>query len=103
MIDEAVFIEKAFRNHFDKRDRLVIYGLGKNTKVIVENCKYFEIYNRENWRFVINPDGMQNILGKTYVVALSFEVQLTNMEEPVILTSDLYSGKVEYVIDEKDK
>lgn len=25
------------------------------------------------------------------------------MEEPVILTSDLYSGKVEYVIDEKDK
>lgn len=43
MIDEAVFIEKAFRNHFDKSDRLVIYGLGKNTKVIVENCKDYNI------------------------------------------------------------
>ena len=84
---------------YDEEDTNTTSG----TYVIGENGKYFEIYNRENWRFVINPDGMQNILGKTYVVALSFEVQLTNMEEPVILTSDLYSGKVEYVIDEKDK
>ena len=84
---------------YDEEDTNTTSG----TYVIGENGKYFEIYNRENWRFVINPDGMQNILGKTYVVALSFEVQLTNMEEPVILTSDLYSGKAEYVIDEKDK
>lgn len=43
--------------------------------VIGENDKYFELYkNAENWRFVINPRGMKNELGKTYFVSVSFRV-----------------------------
>jgi len=43
MMDEAVFIENSFREHFDKVGDTVIYGLGKNTKVILDNCTDYSI------------------------------------------------------------
>ena len=43
MIDEAKFVEDSFRRNFNLDDCIAIYGLGKNTKVIVENCPEYNI------------------------------------------------------------
>lgn len=43
MLDEATFIENSFRNNFNKEEKIVIYGLGKNTKVILDRCKEYSI------------------------------------------------------------
>ena len=50
--------------------------------------KTFELYeNSDDWRFVINPDWMTNILGKTYRVVLDFYVPKSG-EESVVINSE---------------
>lgn len=43
LIDEARFIEDLFRENFSIKEKLVIYGLGKNTKAILERCPEYNI------------------------------------------------------------
>ncbi len=43
MFNEELFIENLFRKHFSPSDKLVIYGLGKNTKVILDRCNDYSI------------------------------------------------------------
>ncbi len=45
MYDEKRFVIDSFRNNFEKylKDKIVIYGLGKNTKVILDECNEFNI------------------------------------------------------------
>lgn len=52
--------------------------------------KSFEIYsNSEDWRFVVDPAGMRNILGKTYQVIISFKIKVPGTEdEYIVLTHD---------------
>ena len=73
------------------------------TYEISNNGKKFEYYtNTDDWRFVIDPEGMENQLGQTYTVALSFKV-----ENPDTGTIDYYdsttnpefAGRVQYVKD----
>ena len=70
--------------------------------------KKFEIYsNSDDWRFVIDPDGMKNVLGKTYQVIISFKVKVPDTEdEYVVLTHndfESFKGTVTYYEDEKKK
>lgn len=65
--------------------------------------KKFELYaNTEDWRFVIDPTDMKNVLGQTYTVNLSFEVK-NGENGSVWLTSAQYpafEGKAQYLKDE---
>jgi len=74
----------------------------------VDVGKKFEIYsNSDDWRFVIDPVGMNNILGKTYQVIISFKVRVPGREDEfVVLTHDdveSFKGTVTYYEDEKKK
>lgn len=75
------------------------------TFVIGENNKRFELYkNSEDWRFVIDPSDMKNVLGRTYTINLSFKVKVPGTEEFVTLTSadnPAFEGRTQYVMDEK--
>ena len=75
------------------------------TFVIGEDNKRFELYkNTDDWRFVLDPDGMKNVLGKTYTINLSFKVKIPGTEEFVVLTSadnPMFEGRTQYVEDEK--
>lgn len=75
------------------------------TFVIGEDNKRFELYkNSEDWRFVIDPSGMKNVLGQTYTINLSFKVKIPETEEFVVLTSadnPTFEGRTQYVEDEK--
>lgn len=75
------------------------------TFVIGEDNKRFELYkNTDDWRFVIDPAGMKNVLGKTYTINLSFKVKIPGTEEFVVLTSadnPMFEGRTQYVEDEK--
>ena len=75
------------------------------TFVIGENGKYFELYSgSEDWRFVIDPEGMKNTLGKSYEVSISVKVKVPGTTEYKVLTSaDIpgFEGKAVYVEDEK--
>ena len=75
------------------------------TFVIDEDNKRFELYNNsEDWRFVIDPAGMKNVLGQTYTINLSFKVKIPETEEFVVLTSadnPTFEGRTQYVEDEK--
>ena len=68
-----------------------------------ESSKKFEMYkDTDDWRFVIDPDGMVNVLGQTYTVALSFSVY--NAETDSIdyydsVTNPEFAGRVQYVKD----
>ena len=75
---------------------------------IIPDDKQFEIFkDTEDWRFVIDPDGMNNILGQTYTINLSFKVKAPDTELGyVILTSAdnaSFSGRTQYVKDEESK
>ena len=75
---------------------------------IIPDDKQFEIFkDTEDWRFIIDPDGMNNILGQTYTINLSFKVKAPDTELGyVILTSAdnaSFSGRTQYVKDEKSK
>ena len=74
------------------------------TFVIGEDNKRFELYkNTDDWRFVIDPSGMKNILGKTYTINLSFKVKIPGTEDFVVLTSadnPMFEGRTQYVEDE---
>ena len=70
--------------------------------------KKFEIYSgSDDWRFVLDPAGMKNTLGKTYQVIISFKVRVPGTEdEYVVLTHedvDSFKGTVTYYEDEKKK
>ena len=70
--------------------------------------KSFELYmNSEDWRFVIDPNGMKNILGKTYQVILSFKLKVPGTDDRyVVLTNadvESFKGTVTYYEDEKKK
>ena len=70
--------------------------------------KKFEIFsNSEDWRFVLDPKGMRNVLGKTYQVIISFKVKVPGTEDQyVVLTHDdveSFKGTVTYYEDEKKK
>ena len=43
MVDEANFVEEMFKKNFSKEDKLVIYGLGNNTKTVLERCPEYHI------------------------------------------------------------
>ena len=71
---------------------------------LVNGDKRFEMYlDTEEWRFVIDPDGMFNVLGQTYIVALQIKVRDTS--DPLgyhIYRSDEYPGfvgRTQYVKD----
>ena len=70
------------------------------TFVIGENNKYFELYkNSEDWRFVLDPKGMKNTLGKTYKISISFKVNVPGTDKYVVLTSadvPSFEGTVTY-------
>lgn len=73
---------------------------------IGENNKYFELTkNSEDWRFVIDPSGMKNTLGKTYKISISFKVKVPGMDNKyVTLTSadvPSFEGTVTYYEDDK--
>jgi len=74
------------------------------TFIIGENDKRFELYRgAEDWRFVIDPAGMKNTLGKTYTVTISFDVKVPGTDQIITLTSaDIpgFEGKAIYVEDE---
>lgn len=74
------------------------------TFVIGEDNKSFELYkNSEDWRFVIDPTDMKNILGKTYKVSISFKVKIPDTDQYIILTSadvPSFEGTVTYYEDE---
>lgn len=68
--------------------------------------KKFELHKvegTEEWRFVIDPSDMKNVLGQTYIVNLSFEVKdgengtkwLTSADYPV------FEGKAQYLKDKE--
>lgn len=70
------------------------------TFVIGEDNKCFELYtNSEDWRFVIDPKGMKNVLGRTYKISISFKVKVPGTNNYVILTSadvPSFEGTVTY-------
>ena len=74
------------------------------TFVIGENNKRFELYkNSEDWRFVIDPAGMKNTLGKTYKINISFKVKIPGTNNYIVLTSadvPSFEGTVTYYEDE---
>lgn len=43
LTDEAAFVERSFRSNFSADEKLVIYGLGRNTKTILERCPEYNI------------------------------------------------------------
>ena len=43
MVDEASFVEEMFRKNFSKDEKLVIYGLGNNTKNVIYRCPEYRI------------------------------------------------------------
>ena len=70
--------------------------------------KKFEIYSgSDDWRFVLDPVGMKNTLGKTYQVIISFKIRVPGTEdEYVVLIHDdveSFKGTVTYYEDEKKK
>ena len=73
------------------------------TYEISEEGKKFEYYkNTDDWRFVIDPEGMENQLGQTYTVALSFRV--FNPDTGLVdyydsTTNPEFAGRVQYVKD----
>ena len=73
------------------------------TFVIGENNKAFEMYkDSEDWRFVIDPSGMKNVLGKTYKISISFKVKVPGTNQYVVLTSadvPSFEGTVTYYQD----
>lgn len=76
------------------------------TFTIGENNKYFELSkNSEDWRFVIDPSGMKNTIGKTYKINISFKVKVPGSDNKyVVLTSadvPSFEGTVTYYEDDK--
>lgn len=73
------------------------------TYEISNEGKKFEYYsNTDDWRFVIDPDGMVNELGQTYTVALSFSVENPNtglIDYYDSTTNPEFAGRVQYVKD----
>ena len=68
--------------------------------------KSFELTSAsENWRFVIDPKGMKNVLEKTYQVVISFKVKVPGTEDKyVVLTHadvDSFKATVTYYEDNK--
>ena len=67
--------------------------------------KKFEMYkDTEEWRFVIDPDGMINVLGQTYTVALSFKVynsETGNIDYYDSVTNPEFAGRTQYVKDNR--
>ena len=43
MVDEANFVEEMFRKNFSKEENLVIYGLGNNTRNVINRCPEYKI------------------------------------------------------------
>lgn len=43
MINDGAFVAKLFRKNFSADDKLAIYGLGRNTKIILEQCSEYKI------------------------------------------------------------
>ena len=70
------------------------------TYIIGENDKYFEIFSdTDEWRFVIDPEGMKNELGHTYIVTTAYYVKnaITGEEEYYDSTyNHKFSGPVQY-------
>lgn len=70
------------------------------TFVIGEKNKYFEMStNSEDWRFIIDPTGMKNTIGKTYKISISFKVKIAGTDKYVVLTSadvPSFEGTVTY-------
>ena len=70
-----------------------------------ESNKKFEMYeDTGDWRFVIDPDGMNNVLGQTYTVALGFEVVDSTTNERYYfdsITNPEFAGRTQYVKDNK--
>ena len=87
------------------------FAVGKYNDPDVEydaTGKKFEIFsNSEDWRFVLDPPGMKNVIGKTYQILISFKVKVPGTEDQyVVLTNaDVESFKytVTYIEDEKKK
>lgn len=75
------------------------------TFVIGEKNKYFEMStNAEDWRFIIDPTGMKNTIGKTYKVSISFKVKVPGTNKYIVLTSadvPSFEGTVTYYEDDK--
>jgi len=70
------------------------------TYVIGVNNKYFELFkNSDNWRFVIDPSGMKNVIGKTYNIIIKFKLRdpITGLE----VDGPQFEDRVTYYEDEK--
>lgn len=72
-----------------------------------EGEKGFEYFKDSGeWKFIIDPEGMDNQLGQTYNVALSVLVKDPNTKEEIRLDSrdnPAFSARVQYVKDEGNK
>ena len=71
------------------------------TYVIGENNKRFEMFkDTGDWKFVIDDERMNNVLGQTYIVALSFKViDGENEYYYDSITNPEFAGKAQYVKD----
>lgn len=71
--------------------------------VLSESDKKFEYHtDTDDWRFVIDPEGMTNVLGQTYTVALSFNVyneQTGLLDYYDSVTNPAFAGRAQYVKD----
>mgnify|MGYP003290900379 CR=1 FL=1 len=64
----------------------------------LDTNKKFELFtNSSDWRFVIDPSDMKNVLGQTYIVNMSFEVKTD--EGNVWVTNSAFEGRTQYVED----
>lgn len=66
--------------------------------------KKFELHkveDTEEWRFIIDPSDMKNVLGQTYVVNLSFEVKVGEDGTKWLTSADypVFEGKAQYLKD----
>lgn len=71
---------------------------------IGKNGKNFEIdKSSSHWRFVIDPAGMKNQLGTTYLVNISFYVKINENDIITLTSAEVpgFEGRVIYVEDKK--
>lgn len=43
MVDEKLFVVRSFRENFSHNEKIAIYGLGKNTQLIIEECSDYNL------------------------------------------------------------
>lgn len=75
------------------------YEIGKDNK------KFETFKDSGDWRFVIDPDGMNNVLGQTYTVALAFYVENPETGNLDYFDSQInpsFAGRTQYVKDNKN-